>query len=145
MGGPYVNALTEAHLHQFCPAFQLFRPTGPEVFNATARRCGPHEFVETKDLAWGFVVKLAPRLTGRLHTTIPVWGLGAIGTSGAAYFLSDLHRKLPVRNESFFIAIPIQRAIGYRGVSTSAVDISNDVWAPGAGTAHSLPAPLLSP
>lgn len=129
IGGPYVNALTETHLSLFCPAFQLFHPTGKDVYNPVARRAGSCEFVESKERAWGFVVKLTPQLTGRLHTTILVWGLGAIGTSAAAYFLDELHRKLPTKGDNpFFIAIPIQRAVGYRGVSTTVRDISSEVW-----------------
>lgn len=129
IGGPYVNALTEAHLSLFCPRFEQFSPVGEESFNPIGRRAGSCEFVESKEQAWGFIAKLSPGLTGRRFTTILVWGLGAIGTSAAAYFLSELHHLLPTRSgQSFIVAIPVQRAIGYRGVSTAIRDISDEVW-----------------
>ena len=60
-----------------------------------------------------------------------------IGTSAAAYFLSELHPMLPTAgDQSFIVAVPVQRALGYRGVSTAVCDISDDVWpAVGASSA----------
>lgn len=40
--------------------------------------------------------------------------------------------KLPGRHgESFFVAIPVQRDLGYRGVSQSAVDLSSEAFVSG--------------
>jgi hypothetical protein len=122
IGGPAVNRLTKSHLSAFCPGFD---------WAGDVMRCGSHEFAESEDRSWGFLVRLAPRQTGRLHMTTLVWGIGALGTSGAAYFLAEIHRSLPrvAGTESFFVAVPIQRAVGYQGVSTATIDLSADVWA----------------
>ncbi|MGB2571732.1 hypothetical protein ACPFP2_25250 [Micromonospora citrea] len=135
IGGPIVNSLTRAHMDLFCAPFRRVDAEDDGVLKPPVYRCGEHEFVDTRDRAWGFIVKLTPQLTGRVHTTLLVWGSGAVGTSGASYFLAELHRALPrSRRESFFVAVPVQRAVGYKGVSTAIVDLSADVW-PGGGLA----------
>jgi hypothetical protein len=100
--------------------------------NRLAFRCGQHEFVDTEEQTWAFLVKLGPDRTGRRDTMILLWGLGAVGTAAAAYFLSEFPDKLPGRHgESFFVAIPVQRDLGYRGVSQSTVDLSSEAFVSG--------------
>ncbi|MFC7548910.1 hypothetical protein [Plantactinospora sp. GCM10030261] len=131
IGGHAVNRLTRAHLTLFCPRFVPFETSQEATGPRTGYRCGSDDFVDSEDRAWGFLVKLGPKLTGRLTSTILVWGLGPLGTSAAGYVLSDLHRRLPAENQdSYFIAIPVQTVIGYRGVSSDFLDLTTRVWPP---------------
>lgn len=123
VAGPYSNEKTKLYLDSYCANFQTVEPGR----YSPGFKCSEREFFEDdgRGITWAYIVRLDPDVTGQKTTIILVWGTTALATASAAYYFAEHTRELAKFNKrSFFVALRINRNLGYRCVPTAPIDIS---------------------
>lgn len=126
IGGPFSNPITSFYLKKYCSNLQaIVKESYSEGFEVD----GKERFVEDSDTTWSFIVRLDTSITARAGTVILAWGATAHATATAAYYLSNNTENLPWQSGSFFVALSVDRKLGYRSVQRNPTDISSQVFA----------------
>ncbi len=126
IGGPWGNSVVAYFLRKYCGRFTV---RNLEDFQNAYSECADRRFSDDEDTAYAFIIKLGPERTRLPGSVLLLWGHHAEGTSAAAYFLRQYPKTLSkLRAESFFVVLSLNRALGYRSVSTNVLDISDDAF-----------------
>ncbi|MGH3935351.1 MAG: hypothetical protein ACRDS1_10320 [Pseudonocardiaceae bacterium] len=122
VAGPYSNEKTKLYLNSYCATFQTIESDR----YTRGFKCSEREFSEDdgRGITWAYIVRLDPDVTGQKTTMILVWGTTALATASAAYYFAEHTRELMKFNKSFFVALRINRNLGYRCVPTTPINIS---------------------
>ncbi len=131
LGGDYVNSLTASYLSRYCPGFTKFVPAVEAgTSSMSAYRCGHHTFLDMPNVTWAFVVRLAPETTGLANAILLLWGQGAVGTAAAGLYVAEHAKQLgQFGKRSFFVAVAVQRQLGYRAIARQPIDLSPEAFA----------------
>ncbi len=122
VAGPYSNEKTKLYLDSYCANFQSIEPGR----YSPGFKCSEREFSEDdgRGITWAYIVRLDPDATGQKTKMILVWRTTALATASAAYYFAEHARELiKLNKKSFFVALRINRNLGYRCVPTIPVDI----------------------
>jgi hypothetical protein len=135
IGGPSGNEITGSLLRNYCPGFHV---RNSNDFESTYYECGDERFTNDTDTAIAFIVKLASQHTQLPGTALLLWGHFGIGTNAAAFFLKEYSTILAsLQRESFFVALSLNLSLGYRSVSKSIIDLSDNAFDPKQDDTHS--------
>jgi hypothetical protein len=135
IGGPVSNPITAFYLRKYCGNLQ---PIATEGYTEGFEIPGAERFREDADTTWAFIARLDASMTGRSGVVILTWGATAHATATAAFYLANNAPMLPWRNKNFFVALAVDRKLGYRSVQRKPVDISALMF-PDADTSADLP------
>jgi hypothetical protein len=123
IGGPSGNGTTEALLRTYCPGFRIHNA---EDFSNSYYECGDHQFHNDADHSTAFIVRLASEHTQLPGTIFLLWGHHGVETTASAYFLREYPEILAsLQKTSFFVALTLNRSLGYRSASKNLIDLSD--------------------
>jgi hypothetical protein len=126
IGGPVSNPLASFYLQKYC---SNFRPITEDNYDRGFEVPGAGRFDETSDTTWSYIIRLDSSMTDRAGTVILLWGATAHATATAAYYFVTNSRLLPWRDRNFFVALSVDRKLGYRSVQRSPIDVSGQIFA----------------
>jgi hypothetical protein len=128
IGGPSGNEVTGSLLKNYCPGFHVRNSSD---YSNTYYECGDERFTRDTDTSIAFIVRLASQHTQLPGTVLLLWGHFGIDTNAAAFFLREYPTVLAgLQRDSFFVALSLNLSLGYRSVSKSIIDLSNNAFNP---------------
>jgi hypothetical protein len=130
IGGWSGNSVTGSLMSRYCPGFAIVnRDKEWTDFDSVYYECGERTFKDSQDTMHAFIVKLSPKMTGSEGTRLLIWGHHGVATISGMHYLDRSHKELSYkRNESFFVALQVDRTLGYSAVARSFVDLSADAF-----------------
>jgi len=125
IGGPYSNETTKTQLASYCPGFHSIGNSYTQGFASGGRK-----FLEDEDNSWAYIARLSIDVTEREGEIILLWGSTALATATAAYYFAKESKKLTdIGHSSIFVALSVNRHLGYRSIPAKPVDITSTALA----------------